>query len=219
MYALIIGGGQIGTYMADLLKKNECEFTVIDFNQSHIPNLIKKFGEDHVLFGDASDPNVLATVHIDKADVVACVTGHDETNLVCSMIAKFEFQAPRVIARVNNPNNAWLFNFGMGVDASINQADIIGHLVVEEMSMRSFLTLLKLSKGGHSIVQLVANEGSVAVGKKVSELHLPKSALMIAIYHGEDLIVPNGQTMIYPGDRIMFFASDNLFKELEEIFS
>ena len=135
------------------------------------------------------------------------------------MIAKFEFQAPRVIARVNNPNNAWLFTFGMGVDASINQADIIGHLVVEEMSMKSFLTLLKLSKGGHSIVQLVANEHSLAVGKRVSELNLPKSALMIAIYHGEDLIVPNGQTMIYPGDRIMFFASDNLFKELEQIFS
>ena len=219
MYALIIGGGQIGSYMADLLRKNDCDFLVIDFDQNHILSLKKKFGEDHVLFGDASDPNVLATVNIDKADVVACVTGHDETNLVCSMIAKFEFQAPRVIARVNNPNNAWLFTFGMGVDASINQADIIGHLVVEEMSMKSFLTLLKLSKGGHSIVQLVANENSLAVGKRVSELNLPKSALMIAIYHGEDLIVPNGQTMIYPGDRIMFFASDNLFKELEQIFS
>ena len=183
MYVVIIGGGQIGSYMADLLKRNKLDFVVIDSIRSNIEKLLKKFGEEHVCLGDGTDPNVLASVKIETADVVACVTGRDEINLVASTIAKFEFNCSRVVARVNNPNNAWLFNVGMGVDAAINQADIIGHIVVEEMSMKNFMTLMKLSKGDHSIIQLVASENSEAAGKRIKELKLPRSVLLIAIYH------------------------------------
>lgn len=63
------------------------------------------------------------------------------------MVSKFEYDVPRIIARVNNPKNAWLFNSGMGVDAKINQADIIGHMIADEMNYQSIMTLMKLSKG------------------------------------------------------------------------
>ena len=85
--------------------------------------------------------------------MLAAVTGEDETNLVAATIARFEFDVPRVIARVNNPKNAWLFNAGMGVDVAINQADLMAHLVVEEMDQTAMLTLMKISRGSHSIVQ------------------------------------------------------------------
>ncbi len=219
MYVVIIGGGQIGSYMADLLKRNKLDFVVIDSIRSNIEKLLKKFGEEHVCLGDGTDPNVLASVKIETADVVACVTGRDEINLVASTIAKFEFNCSQVVARVNNPNNAWLFNVGMGVDAAINQADIIGHIVVEEMSMKNFMTLMKLSKGDHSIIQLVASENSEAAGKRIKELKLPKSVLLIAIYHGDDFVVPNGETTIFPGDRIMLFSSEGIYHELVKIFS
>ena len=107
----------------------------------------------------------------------------------------------------------------MGVDAAINQADIIGHIVVEEMSMKNFMTLMKLSKGDHSIIQLVASENSEAAGKKIKELKLPRSVLLIAIYHGDDFVVPNGETTIFPGDRIMLFSSEGIYHELFKIFS
>ena len=107
----------------------------------------------------------------------------------------------------------------MGVDAAINEADIIGHIVVEEMSMKNFMTLMKLSKGDHSIIQLVVNEESEAAGKKIKDLKLPKSVLLIAIYHGEDFVVPNGETTIFPGDRIMLFSSEAIYQELVRIFS
>ena len=219
MYVVIIGGGQIGSYMAELLTKNNCDFRVIDSSHSNVQKLNDKFGEEHVLFGDGTDPNILDSANIEKADVVACVTGRDEVNLVCSTIAKFEFQSPRVVARVNNPKNASLFTIGMGVDAAINQADIIGHIVVEEMSMKNFMTLMKLSKGDHSIIQLQTAENSFASGKKVKDLNIPRDALLIAIYHGDELIVPNGETTIFPGDRITFFTSDKLYHELEKIFT
>ena len=125
----------------------------------------------------------------------------DEVNLVASTIAKFEFQAPRVIARVNNPINSWLFNLGMGVDASVNQADIISHMVVEEMSMKSLMTLMQLSRGGYSIIQLTVQETSQAIGKAIKDIKLPSSCLMIAIYRGETMLIPHGNTTIFRATR------------------
>lgn len=218
MYVVIIGGGQIGSYMAELLLKSKIDFVVVDSNHDNVEKLIKKFGQEHTCYGDGTDPTILSSVKIQEADVVACVTGRDEVNLVVSMIAKFEFQSPRVVGRVNNPSNSWLFNIGMGVDAAVNQADIIGHMVVEEMSMKNFLTLMKLSKGGHSIVQLVAAESCLASGKKIATLSLPKDCLLIAIYHGEELIIPNGETVIFPGDRIIFFSNDSIYNDLVRLF-
>lgn len=218
MYVVIIGGGQIGSYMADLLRKNKCDFMVVDINRHAIEKLEDQFGSEHICFGDGTDPNILSAVRIDEADVVACVTGQDEANLVAATVSKFEFQTPRVVAKVNNPKNAWLFNAGMGVDAAINQADIMGHIVVEEMSMKNFMTLMKLSRGGHSIVQVVCNEKAEVAGKKIKDMALPKQCLLIAIYHGDELIVPNGETIIFPGDRIMLFSEDKMYKDLVSIF-
>ncbi len=219
MYVIIIGGGQIGSYMGELLLKNKCDFVIIDSDHNNIKKLSKKFNSENIIFGDGTDPNILSAARIEECDVVACVTGRDEVNLVCSVIAKFEFQCPRVVGRVNDPRNDWLYTIGMGVDAAINQADIIGNIVVEEMSMKSLMTLMKLSKGDHSIMQLIASEDCFASGKKIEDLNLPKSVLLIAIYHGDDFIVPNGKTVIYPGDRLTVFSSEKVIKEIEHIFT
>lgn len=69
---------------------------------------------------------------IRKAHVLAAVTGDDETNLVISSLARFEFNVPRIIGRVNNPKNHWLFTQEMGVDVALNQADILAHLVLKK---------------------------------------------------------------------------------------
>ena len=218
MKVIIIGGGQVGTYMADLLIKNHCQFVIIEENRERVHKLRERYGEDHVLLGNGTSPTILESAECDMADVVTCVTGADEVNLVASTIAKFEFQAPRVIARVNNPVNAWLFNLGMGVDASVNQADIISHMVVEEMSMKSLMTLMQLSRGGYSIIQLTVQEQSQAVGKAIKDILLPSSCLMIAIYRGETMLIPHGNTSIFPVDKIMLFSDVKAHEKLEELF-
>ena len=104
------------------------------------------------------------------ANVVAAVTGADETNLVVCSLARFEFGVPRIIARVNNPKNAWLFTPQMGVDVALNQAELIARLVAEEMSLGDMMTLLKLRKGLFSIVEEKVHPASPAVGKSIREL-------------------------------------------------
>jgi trk system potassium uptake protein TrkA len=149
---------------------------------------------------------------------VAAVTGADEANLVASTIAKFEFAVPRVIARVNNPKNTWMFNSSMGVDACLNQADLMAHLVVEEIDLKNMLTLLKVSRGNYSIVQLKVDGSSVAVNKAVKELNIPVNALLIAVYRNKDVIIPRGETTILDGDTILAFADNDAQLKINEIF-
>ena len=96
---------------------------------------------------------MLEKAQIVHANVLAAVTGSDETNLVITSLARFEFNVPRVIARVNNPKNSWLFNSEMGVDVFLNQAEILAQLVAEEMSLGDMMTLLKLRRGSYSVVE------------------------------------------------------------------
>ena len=135
------------------------------------------------------------------------------------MVSKFEYDVPRIIARVNNPKNAWLFNSGMGVDAKINQADIIGHMIADEMNYRSIMTLMKLSKGDYSIVRIHVDYKSNYVGKTISNIVLPNNAILIAIYDDNDeMVIPHGDTVIEAGQNILAFGDENAIKELNKLF-
>lgn len=218
MKVIIIGGGQTGAYIANILLANKCEVTVIDNREHIIQKLKRDIPESCILFGNGTDPNILEQAGITKADVVAAVTGADETNLVAATIARFEFDVPRVIGRVNNPKNAWLFNAGMGVDVAINQADLLAHLVVEEMNQVAMLTLMKISRGTYSIVQYKVSESASAAGKHIREVSLPENAVLIAVYKGDKTLIPHGDTRIDAGDIVLAFADEESQQKLNLIF-
>ncbi|MEI6579631.1 MAG: NAD-binding protein [Eubacteriales bacterium] len=218
MKVVIIGGGKVGSYIAKLLLDNNISVKVIEQREDIYEKLKSELPLNAIVFGNGTDPNVLESAGIAQADVVAAVTGADETNLVASTITKFEYNIPRVIARVNNPKNAWLFNVGMGVDVGLNQADLMAHLVVEEIDFTSILTLMKINHGSYSIVQVKVEDHSEAVQKAVSDLPIPSTAVLIAIYRGKDVIIPHGDTIIGSGDNILAFADTDAQITLNKIF-
>lgn len=217
MKAIIIGGGQVGSYIASLLK-DKCELKIVEQRESILAKLKNELPPDMLVCGSGTDLNVLESAGIAETDVVAAVTGEDETNLVASTIAKFEFNVPRVIARVNNPHNAWMFNAGMGVDISINQADLMGHIILEGIDMKDMTTLLKLERGNASIVQIHVSETSSVNGKRIKDLEIPSSAIIITIMRGEETIVTKGDTVIHAGDDLLALADEVTQPKLNKIF-
>lgn len=130
---IIIGGGQVGSYLAHLLIEKGCQVLIVDNRPAVLEKLRSEFPESMIICGDGSDTQILEQAHVDDADVLAVVTGNDEANLVVATIAKYEYGINKVIARVNNPKNDWLFTIEMGVDKKVNQADILGHIVFDEI--------------------------------------------------------------------------------------
>lgn len=209
MKVIIIGGGQVGSYIAKMLISEKHDVTLFEIREDTYYKLIQFLPENSVVLGSGTDPTLLERCGIDKADAVAAVTGDDETNLVVSTITKFEFGVPRVIARVNNPKNEWLFNSSMGVDVGLNMADLMAHLVVEEMDFKNMLTLMMVKHDSYSIIELKVGKYSKAVKKTVKELAIPDNAILIALYHGKDVIIPKGNTVIEGGDVILAFTDKN----------
>ena len=205
MNVIIVGGGKVGTYLSAFLLAEGHRIQVVEVRREEIPGLqaALQHPQGGVTLGSGTDPNVLEAAGIRQATVVAAVTGDDETNLVVTSLARFEFGVPRTIARVNNPKNAWMYTPEMGVDVALNQADVMAHLIAEEMSLGDMMTLLKLRRGQYSLVEEKVDPTAVAAGKAVQELKLPRDSVLTAIIRKGELIVPHGNTVLEPADEVL----------------
>jgi len=203
MFVIIVGGGKTGSSVAELLLKEKHRVVVVDHRADIIARLREELPPESVLDGDASLPSVLEEAGIAEANVVAAVTGEDEANLVVCTLARFEYGVPRIIARVNNPKNAWLFTPEMGVDVALNEADMMAHLVAEEMSLGDMMTLLKFRKGQYALVEEKVHPLALAVGKAVRDLRLPPQCVLAAIIRKGELIIPKGDVQLQPADEVI----------------
>ena len=158
--------------------------------------------------GDACELATLAAVGVERADVVAAVTGDDEDNLVVSLLAKQEFGVPRVVARVNNPKNEWMFNDLWGVDVAVSTPHLITALVEEAVSVGSFVRLLSFEGGKARLAEVRLAEGSPADGKEIVELGVPRDATVVAVLRADRLIVPRGDTVLRVGDEVVVLVTD-----------
>lgn len=217
MFTIIVGGGQVGAYLGSLLRGGGHRVKIIESSLDRILRLKESLPDEILIHGSGSDPNILESAGIRMAQVVAAVTGADETNLTVASLARFEFQVPRVIGRVNNPRNSWLFTPEMGVDVAVNQADLIGHLIAEEMSLGDMMTLLKLRKGQYSLVEEKVDPGAAVVGKALRDLQLPAQSVFAAIIRKGELIIPRGDTVLQPADEILAVVHASQLSDLAEL--
>jgi trk system potassium uptake protein TrkA len=179
---------------------------VVEQRPDAIARLQKELPANAVVCGSASDPNTLESAGIRGANAVAAVTGTDEVNLVITNLARYEFNVPRTIARVNNPQNAWLFTPEMGVDVALNQADLLAHLIAEEMSVGDMMTLLKLRKGQYSLVEEKVAPTSPAAGKALRELDVPEECVLAAVIRKGALLLPRPELVLQPFDEVLALA-------------
>ena len=203
MKVLIVGGGKVGSHLATLLLAGQHQVVMIEQRAEVVKRLQHELPRARLQLGSGTDPLLLEAVGIQQTDVVAAVTGQDETNLVIATLARFAFNAPRVIARVNNPKNAWIFTPQMGVDVALNQADVMAHLIAEEMSVGDMMTLLKLTKGQYSLVEERVAPTAPAVGKALRDLPLPTDCSLTAIIRQGRLLLPRPDLVLTVDDEVL----------------
>ena len=167
--------------------------------------------------GSGTDPAVLEALDVRSADVVAAVTGNDAVNLVATSLARFEFGVPRTIARVKDPRHGWMFTREMGVDVTVDQADIMARLVAEQMSLGNMMTLLKLSRGAYSLVEEQVHPQAPAAGKRIMDLRFPEECILAGVLRAGRLIIPHGSTVLLPGDEVLAVVHASRAEELAAI--
>jgi trk system potassium uptake protein TrkA len=218
MFILIAGGGKVGFNLAyTLSQEDKKEVTVIDKNKTALEKF-KECADVKTVHGDGTDPRILEHVGITRADVVVALTGSDVDNLALSMIAKRQFGIKRVIARINNIKNEWLYTRERGVDYAIAGALFIARVIREEVSLGDLVTLLKLGGGDVSLVQEEVPPGSQAIGKHIASLNMPDGIVLTAIIRGGQIVLPRGETCVSAGDKVLALAEAQKTHLLEEVF-
>jgi len=218
MKTMIIGGGKVGTYLAKFLQETGGhQVKILEIRRSELSRLSAEIGESNVVLGSGTDPMILESAGIRQMDVVAAVTGEDEVNLVVTSLARFEFSVPRTIARINNPKNAWMFSADMGVDVAINQAQLMGRLIIEEMSLGDMMTLLKLRKGQYSLVEEKVDPEAAIIGRPVKEIKLPKQSVLVAVIRREGMEIPNGDLVFRAADEVIALVHSSQLNVLADL--
>jgi trk system potassium uptake protein len=218
MKTMIIGGGKIGTFLARFLHETGGhQIKIIEQRRSEMPRLKEEIGEEYVVLGSGTDPMTLESAGIRQMDVVAAVTGEDEVNLVVTNLARFEFGVPRTIARINNPKNAWMFTADMGVDVAINQAELMGRLIIEEMSLGDMMTLLKLRKGQYSIVEEKVDPEAAIIDKPLKAVKLPSQCVLVAVIRREGMEIPHGDLIFRAADEVIALVHSSQLNALAEL--
>ena len=211
MFIIIIGGGKVGTYLARALLSQDHEVVVIEKNPKKAQLMANLLETDVTMFGDGCDPLVLDQAGLKRADVVVADTGDDEDNLVVCLIAKRHSKA-RCIARVNNPKNKLIFE---SIDRDqpitlISSTEVILDAINQHVNVHDYAIITKLKDGDLELVKLAIPPGSPADGKRIVDVGLPRSSIVVAVDRkGEDVLIPNGDTLVRAGDSVILMVKND----------
>jgi trk system potassium uptake protein TrkA len=220
MRVVIAGGGSVGTAIAlDLIDRHH-EVTLLEHNSDTAERLKSLLPGVQVMAADACEYANLSAADLRSADVVIAATGDDEDNLVVSWLSKQEFGVPRVIARINNSRNEWLFNETWGVDISVSTPALITSLVDEAVEVGSIINLMDLAQGKMKLIEitLAANAPAVAGGLTLDELRLPDSTRVVTVVRGDQPLTPQPTMRFIEHDHVILIARGDASHECAAAF-
>jgi trk system potassium uptake protein TrkA len=135
------------------------------------------------------------------------------------LLAKTEYGVPRVVARVNNPKNEWLFNESWGVDVAVSTPRLMSALVEEAVSVGDLVRLLRFSHGDANLVELTLPEESALAGTQVGDVEWPEDTSLVTIIRGTRVLTPSREDSLEAGDELLFVAAQAREEQLEDLLS
>jgi len=205
MRVAIVGAGNVGRSIARELISNGHEVLLIERD----PHAIKSdtVPEAEWLMADGCELDSLEEADLATCDVSVAATGDDKANLVHALLAKTEFGVPRTVARINHPNNEWLFTDQWGVDVAVSTPRIMSALIEEAVTVGDVVRLMSFKHGTTNLVELTLPDDSPAIGVRLRDLHLPGDGVIVAIVRDGQARPPEKDAAIEAGDELFFLIS------------
>ena len=220
MYIVINGGGKIGSYLARVLLQSGNDVAVIEENLQTADRLsVELQGRYLVIHGDGCDSKYQEDAGIRRADVFVATTGQDDDNLVSCEIAQRVFNVPRCIARVNNPKNLRIFK-EVGIEC-VSSTTLIANMIEEEALLGSVSVVSSLTHGNVALAEGVVprmRNPPNDVGVLASTIPLPENSLIAAVATRDDVQVVNDDTVLFPGDKAVIVADNEVLNEVRLVF-
>lgn len=213
-YAIIVGGGKIGYYLAKSLINRDFEVLLLEKDAAKYRALSADLG-DVAMTGDGCEPLVLKAAGIERADLLVAVTGDDPDNLVISQLAAHCFNRTRIIARVNNPDNDDLFE-KLGVIERISGTAAILDLMGQKVGRTPVVMLGALEHCNIEAMEIILDDSSPWVGARLDEANLPQGVHIISVVRNGEATSPGADTVFQSGDVLVALIPRELEATLRE---
>lgn len=212
MRTLVIGGGNVGSYLATKLALDGHVVSLIEADEERAMKTVHETGV-LVFAGDGTDVGLLRRADVGRSEWVFAVTGLDDVNLVASQLAS-TLGAKNVLARLNDPANAETFT-ALGIN-TVAVTDLMVGVIESDLAVGRLESNTLLAHGKLSVSEFQV--GTAFKASALKHIELPESSLLVAIERGDDVEVPHGDSVIRPGDRLLVASRLGVIREVQDIF-
>ena len=192
MKVCIAGGGRVGRYLAQSLLTNHHSVVIIEPIEAQCRMLADSL-DIPVICGDSISVDTLRTADVGSCNAFVAVTGSDED---------------RTVARASNPKNRELLHT-LGVDTVVCGTDNLSHILEREIETDTIRQLLSLGGGTASLNEILLPENFKFAGKAIMDVPIPGDAILVSITRDTEFIIPHGNTVLLPWDRILVLTQDD----------
>ena len=218
---MIVGGSRTAVYLSRMLQESGMSVTVVEKDRERCDRLCDLLPDAHIVCGDATRSDVLLEEGLCTSDAFVALTGEDGDNIVTSMYAR-QCGVSKIVAKVNREHFADILE-GAGLDSIVSARDLIAEQLaryVRAMSNSagsSMETLYRLADGRVEALEFRVGENAACVGKPLRELKLRPNTLIAAVIRGSKSILPDGGTVIQPGDHAIVVSAAGKLQTLDDI--
>lgn len=218
---MIMGGGRTAVYLTRLLEESGMDVTIVERSRERCDLLCDLVPQAHIVCGDATYSDVLQEDGIATADGFVALTGDDGDNIITSLYAR-SCKVEKVVTKVNHEHFADILN-DSGLDSIVSPKEIVALQLaryvrgLSDSAGSSVETLYRLVDGKVEVLEFQVLEESACVHVPLRELHLRENVLISALIRGSKTILPNGSTVIMPGDHAIVVTAAGRLRSLDEI--
>lgn len=217
MNVIVVGAGRLGSQFANVLAGSGSAVTLVDVDPQRLDQTVTGT-QVRPLVGDGCEPSVLEEAGAHVADILVAATGEDEDNLVISLLAKRQFGVARVVARINDAEDAWLFDAAWGVDVAIPSAAPLVSLIEEATGAVDTVALLRLGRAGVNLIETVIDAGSAAAHHRLADVAVPAGSVVATVVRDGRPIVPGPRFVLQPGDELLVVAQSATEQDVRDAF-
>jgi len=217
MYIIIVGGGDLGFYLAQILLDEEHDVVIVEKDEKVCEKIANEL-DLVVTKGDGTETKTLEKAGIKEADALVALTGQDETNMVISLLAK-ELGAKNVATRIGKIEYDESVLKKLGIDIVIHPEAAAAGYISELITKPEVLDLAFISRGQAEIMEIEITEKSKIVGKKIKDIEHPPGSAIVAVYENENLIIPDPDTEINVGSKILILAKRDIAEKVRKLVS
>lgn len=216
----IIGGGNIGLYLAEHIEQNEPEISakIIEVDRKRAEYIAERLNNTTVMNGSALSKEILQEANVAMSETIIAVTNNDEVNILSSLLTR-DFGNQRLVTLITDSITYAPLISSLGIDVAVNPKDITVSGILQHIRKGQVSSVHSICKGKAEIIEAEILESSPVVGRAIIDLDFPNGIMIGAVYRDGNTLIPGENFLVRAGDRLIIICLAHLVKSVDKIFS